>query len=126
MIPQTLADVARMTAAGESFDHCLANFLDAFYAAPAAAGIEDSPPLLAENLGEPGRVKDAYLAAVAEELAAQFSLPAPRWTADATRHLKQPWFAVPFAAVRAVLLHESPPAFRCRNLFVSANALARA
>lgn len=125
MIPQTLADVARMTAAGESFDHCLANFLDAFYAAPAAAAIEDPPPLLAENPGDPGKVKDAYLAAVAEELAAAFSLPPPGWAAGESRHLKKPWFALPFAALRAVLLQESPPAFRCRNLFVSANALSR-
>ncbi len=36
------------------------------------------------------------------------------------------WFATPLTAVRAVLLLESPPAFRSRNLFVSENALSRA
>lgn len=126
MIPRTLADVAAAAAAGHSFDLSLADFLDGFYAGPSAAALSPLPPLLGPALGEKGCVQDAYLAAVAEELAAQYGLPVPSWTVDAPRHLRRPWFAVPFASLRAVLLLESPPAFRCRNLFVSANALSRA
>jgi hypothetical protein len=71
-------------------------------------------------------VQDAYLAATAEELARRFHLPQPAWTSGSERALHQPWFATPLAAVRAVLLWESPACFRSRNLFVSENALSRA
>ena len=79
-----------------------------------------------KKFGDTGRVQDAYLAATAEELARRFNLPSPEWAATAERALHKPWFATPLAALRAVLLLESPPAFRARNLFVSENALSRA
>jgi hypothetical protein len=71
-------------------------------------------------------VQDAYLAATAEELARKYHLEVPCWTAGDQRVLHRPWFASPLAALRAVLILESPPAFRSRNLFVSENALSRA
>jgi hypothetical protein len=71
-------------------------------------------------------VEDAYLAATAEELARRYSLPSPSWTGGEERLLHSPWFASSLAALRAVLLLESPPSFRARNLFVSNNALSRA
>jgi hypothetical protein len=126
MRPRTLAEVADLAARGDSFDRCLANFLDEFYAAPNAVALAESPTLLAPQFGELGHVQDAYLAAAAEELARKFSLPQPGWTVGEDRQLHRPWFATPLAAVRAVLLLESPPAFRSRNLFVSENALSRA
>lgn len=126
MRPKTLAEVATLAAQGDSFDRCLANFLDEFYAGPNAAALAAAPALLAPQFGDLGRVQDAYLAATAEELARRFSLPQPNWTGGEDRLLHRPWFATPLAAVRAVLLLESPPAFRSRNLFVSENALSRA
>ena len=126
MRPRTLAEVAALAAHGDSFDRCLANFLDEFYAAPTAGALADSPGLLAPQFGDTGLVQDAYLAATAEELARRFSFPSPEWAAHAERALHKPWFASPLAALRAVLLLESPPAFRARNLFVSENALSRA
>jgi len=125
MRPKTLAEVARLTAGGDSFDRCLANLLDEFYATPDAAALAEAPALLAPTHGELGHVQDAYLAATAEELARQFDLAVPAWTLAEERKLHRPWFASPLAALRAVLLVESPPAFRARNLFVSENALSR-
>ena len=46
MRPKTLAKVAELTARGDSFDRCLANFLDEFYAAPVADALESEPPLV--------------------------------------------------------------------------------
>jgi hypothetical protein len=126
MRPKSLAEVARLAAAGESFDLCLANFLDEFYYAPNAMALNASPAPLEPVLGELGRVQDAYLAATAEELARAYALVLPLWTEEAGRKLHRPWFASSLGGLRAVLLLESPPGFRSRNLFVSENALSRA
>src|ERR1051325_971826 len=126
MRPKTLAEVAQLTLDGDSFDRCLANFLDEFYSVPNAKALAEAPALLAPVLGEIGRVQDAYLAATAEELAGAYKFAVPAWTAADARKLHRPWFASPLAALRAVLLLESPAAFRARNLFVSENALTRA
>ena len=125
MRPKTLGEVVLLTADGDSFDFCLANVLDEFYTAPAEAALSETPILLAPRLGELGQVQDAYLAATAEELARAFHLPVPEWTTGDERKLRKPWFASPLAALRAVLLLESPAGFRSRNLFVSENALTR-
>ncbi|MSU59810.1 MAG: hypothetical protein EXS35_16855 [Pedosphaera sp.] len=126
MRPQTLAEVAQLTSEGDSFDRCLANFLDEFYLAPNAAALAAEPRRLGPQSGERGQVQDCYLAATAEELARRFSLSVPDWTTGEGRALHRPWFASTLAALRAVLILESPPAFRARNLFVSENALSRA
>ena len=126
MRPRTLAEDAQLTASGDVFDRCLANFLDEFNAAPNVAALSPTPELLAPRLGALGRVRDAYLAATAEQLACANGFPIPAWVGTDDRKLHRPWFASPLAALRAVLLLESPAAFRSRNLFISANALARA
>jgi hypothetical protein len=126
MRPKSLAEVARLTLEGDSFDRCLANFLDEFYFAPNEAALAGAPEFLASKLGESWRLQDAYLAATAEELARDFGFTCPAWTAAVERTLHQPWFASSLASLRTVLLVESPAGFRARNLFVSANALARA
>jgi len=122
----TLADVAKRTAAGDSFERCLANFLDEFYAAPTEDALREEPLLLDPLFGEPGHIQDAYLAATAEELARAHHFRLPLWTGAECRKLRRPWFASQLASLRAVLILESPPAFRSRNLFVSENALSRA
>ena len=95
MRPKTLAEVAALTAAGDDFDRCLANFLDEFYAGPNADALADRPALLAPQFGDLGRVQDAYLAATAEELARRFELSWPNWTGGEDRQLRRPWFATP-------------------------------
>jgi hypothetical protein len=125
MIPNTLGDVARWTLEGKSFDRCLWNFLDSFYSEPRVEALAEDPPRLAGHVSS-GEIKDAYLAAVAEELARKFRLPHPVWPYEEGRKLHCPWFASDLQSLRAVLLIESPAGFRSRNLFVSENALSRA
>jgi hypothetical protein len=50
----------------------------------------------------------------------------PNWAKGNARALNKPWFAAKTPNLKAILLQESPAAFRVRNLFVSANALPRA
>jgi hypothetical protein len=126
MIPKTLAEVAELAAEGESFDLCLRNFLDGFYARPTALALEAEPSALAPKNSQFGAIEDAYLAATAEWLAWRYDFPPPAWAFAPSRSLHRPWFASTLASLRAVLLWESPAPFRSRNLFVSENALSRA
>lgn len=91
----------------------------------AVAALLPAPALLAPALGEAGRVRGAYLAATAEKLARDNGYPVPAWAGSEERKPNYPWFASPLAALRAVLILESPAAFRSRNLFISENALTR-
>lgn len=68
---------------------------------------------------------NAYLAAVVESLCREATLPPPAWTESPMTYLRRPWFAGGLESLKAILLVESPVAFRRRNLFVSANALTR-
>jgi hypothetical protein len=81
---------------------------------------------MAGSLAADGDVFDAYLAATAEALASKHGLDTPSWSYRPNRQLHYPWFASTLNSLRAVLLWESPAAFRSRNLFVSENALSRA
>jgi hypothetical protein len=125
MRPKSLIELARLALEGEPFGRCLANFLDDFYAQPSFAALEAEPPRLRGIVAD-GQIKDAYLAAVAEELARKYRLPHPAWAYAEERKLHSPWFASDLQSLRAVLLVESPVGFRSRNLFVSENALSRA
>ena len=126
MIPKTLAEVAELAARGESFDLSLRDFLDGFFAHPAAEALALEPIRLANKVPKLGDIEDAYLAATAEWLAWKFDVQPPKWAFDENRSLHRPWFASPLASVRAILLLESSAPFRSRNLFVSENALSRA
>src|SRR3954470_14305735 len=118
-------EVAQLTRAGGHFDICVRNFLDEFKQNPKAESLEAEPERLRDSF-EKGPLYDAYLAAVAESLSTEHNIPTPVWAWAEDRKLQRPWFALPWAGMRAVLLLESPAAFRSRNLFVSANALSRA
>ena len=69
---------------------------------------------------------NAYWAAMVETLCREAGLRPPAWTESPRCYLHRPWFAGALENLKAILLAESPVAFRRRNLFVSADALTRA
>ena len=121
--PDTLAEVARRVSAGTAFGPTLREFLDEFYMNPErrAAMIADEPPRLAAARDH------AMLGAIGEHLARRWNLPAiPAWTDDPSRFLHEPYFPTPIENLKAMLLAQSPLAFRRRMIFTEAEPLRRA
>ena len=119
--PKSLEEVAKRARDGQPFDPLLLEFLDEIYT--AAPGARSS---MIEARPQPvGTVHDAYLAAVAEHLALRFGMPVPEWTEEKERFLAKPFFAGHMEGMKALLLVESPLAFRRRMIFISQNALSR-
>lgn len=119
--PRSLREVSNRTLkGGECFDRSLREFLDFFYANPRQrhAALKARPRPIDD-------LKDAYLAATAEHLARSFALRVPAWSDNHGHRLKQPFFAGGLESLKAILIVESPLAFRRRLLFVSKNALSR-
>src|SRR5262245_30263591 len=119
--PATLQEVAVRTLDGQPFALVLREFLDAFYLSNSDGmthAINDAPTRIDE-------LRDAYLGGVAEHLARRFDLPIPPWVDEPYRFLTKPFFAGGLESLKAILLVESPSAFRRRQIFVSANALSR-
>ena len=121
--PDTLIEVAALASVdNERFRAALAGFLDTFYTNPERRQeMIDAEPGLT---GIP--VTDAYLGAVGEHLARRWGLAIPSWTEDPRRCLKSPVFASSIEAMKALLLAQSPLAFRRRMLFVEHEPLRRA
>jgi hypothetical protein len=122
--PYTLAEVARRHNAGEDFSLLLREFLDEFYGGvrrgEAAVYIVDEPERL------PDLKEHALLGAVGEHLARRWNLPIPAWTEDPSRFLRRPYFTTTIEGLKALLIAESPIAFRRRLIFTEAEPLRRA
>lgn len=121
--PSTLAAVARRASSGGSpFDVALREFLDHFYLNPGERqeAIDPVPEML------PDERHNATLGAVAEHLARRWSLSIPEWTEEPERFLNRPYFPTPLEDLKALLIAQSPLAFRRRLIFVEAEPLRRA
>ena len=120
--PRSLVDVAKLAQGSRTmFDLTLSEFLDWFYTHPEErqAMIADEPPAV-------GRFEDAWLGAVSEHLARRWNLEIPAWVDQPHRFLDRPFFAGGLESLKAILLAESPLAFRKRQIFVEAEPLRRA
>jgi hypothetical protein len=121
--PGTLAEVARRVNGGtQEFEFALREFLDSFYMNPAErqSMIDDEPEPLADVRHH------AALGGVGEHLARRWKLHIPAWTEDSSRFLKRPYFTTRLEGLKAMLLVQSPLAFRRRLIFTEAEPLRRA
>lgn len=122
--PRTLAEVARRRNAGEDFSFLLREFLDEFYGAVRRGRAETliaDGPLPLHDVQE-----HACLGAIGEHLARRWHLAIPVWTDDPSRFLRRPYFTTPIEGLKALLIAESPIAFRRRLIFTEAEPLRRA
>jgi hypothetical protein len=123
--PASLREVAvfAIEAKGDNaaFGRAVAEFLDEFYtnAAKRQVMIVDEPLRI-------GKFEDAYLGGVAEHLARRWNLEIPTWVDQPHRFLDHAYFAGGLENLKAILLAESPLAFRKRQIFVEAEPLRRA
>ena len=118
--PRSLWEVSERMRAGAAFDPTYREFLDFFYANPAAR-----TEALARCPAALDPLPDAYLAATAEHLARVFELPIPEWSETHGQGLTRPFFAGGLESLKGILTVESPLAFRRRLIFISKNALSR-
>ncbi len=121
--PTSLEEVARRhDEKRQDWKMGLAEFLDEFYMAKTtdrAKMIGEQPPLV-------DKIADAYLAATAEHLAIHYDLKEPAWCCEKTRFLHRAHFGSDLQSLKAILLVESPIAFRRRMIFVDKSPLERA
>ena len=97
----------------------LCGFLDDFKRNPIYSRLEKEPDLNDPHMG-------SFLAASAEMLAYEYSLPIPDWVFLKKYYLNEPFFPGKFKGdYNIFLLRESPLEFRSRNIFVSSNVLSR-
>lgn len=82
--------------------------------------------MIVDEPQQSGQFRDAWLGAVAEHLARRWNLDVPAWVDQPHRFLDRAFFAGGLESLKAILLAESPLAFRKRQIFVEAEPLRRA
>lgn len=122
----------KITGNKEDFGCHIRNFLDVFYGLDQR-GRQD---LLASTLkyDENCRKEFSFVAAALEKLCNQYGLECPQWVFDRRLYFNDPVFPgflertdpEKKSKLRIVLMVESPPEFKVRNIFVSRNCLTRA
>ena len=128
--PRSLMEVVTyVNAQSDAFGRAVAEFLDEtkkMNTAELFKSLADPGFLQPHNPGF-GHWQDAYLAATAEHLCRDANIPIPEWTEQPERFLSCAWFDNSgLKSLNAVMVAESPLAFRRRFIFTEAKPLRRA
>lgn len=122
----SVCDVARASIQDKrNFDLHIGNFLDMFY----RSTLKEREAMVSQEPEDSERL-DAYmlpfLAAMTHKLCNDYRVPCPQWVHKPKYRLRDPYFPLNAKGkLRELLMRESPPEFRERNLFTSANCLSR-
>lgn len=107
--------------------HCVLQLLDDYRSDLALVGIEAAQQRFFDEPAPSGSPKvDAALAALAEHLARRDRWDTPAWARDTGTYTREWWFVTPLRGMHATALQQSPPSFRKRGVFITAEALSRA
>ena len=124
--PATLIEVAQRRNNGEEFEMLVAEFLDTFYGALKRDPIAATSCITGEPAPIPDANQHALLGAIGEHLARRWNLAIPNWTSDPSRFLSLPYFTTDLDGFKAMMIAQSPLAFRRRLIFTEAEPLSRA
>lgn len=128
--PKSLCQVVSVVNSGHEFGPALAEFLDEAKQMDANSlelAMAINPGKLHQDNSGYGSWQDAYLAATAEHLARAADIPIPVWTEQSDRFLSRAWFDNHgLKSLNAMMVAESPLAFRRRFIFTEARPLRRA
>jgi hypothetical protein len=129
--PNSLWQVVDSVNAGRcEFGEALAEFIDeAKKMDPSGLtkSLQVDPGFLSKNSPGFGNWQDAYIGATAEHLCRGASIQIPDWTEKRERFLSRAWFDNHgLKSLNAMMVAESPLAFRRRFIFTEAKPLRRA
>jgi hypothetical protein len=129
--PQSFKQAAMLVNAGlYEFGEALAELIDEtkrMNSVALAGALAEEPPLLKKHNVDYGDWQDSYLAAAAEHIARGASVEIPKWTDGRERFLARAWFDNHgLKSLNAMMIAESPLAFRRRFIFTEARPLRRA
>jgi hypothetical protein len=124
--PVTLSEVVAEAETYEDFGMNMRDFLHVYaerlkQGQPITPMLIEEPPLLEPRFAE-GNICDAFVAATADFLSRKNKFHTPVWALNEARVLEKPWFAWPALEVRALLLRDTPSAFKDKNIFILENA----
>lgn len=129
--PKSLWEVVDLVNAGQSaFGEALAEFIDeAKKMEPSglSRSLRVDPGFLSKSNPGFSNWQDAYIGATAEHLCRGANIPIPDWTERRERFLSRAWFDNHgLKSLNAMMVAESPLAFRRRLIFTEAKPLRRA
>lgn len=129
--PKSLSEVVDLVNAGQCpFGGALAEFIDeAKKMDPSglSKSLRIDPGFLSKSNSGFSNWQDAYIGATAEHLCRGANIPIPDWTERPERFLSRAWFDNHgLKSLNAMMVAESPLAFRRRLIFTEAKSLRRA